>query len=260
MSLTFEIGRSVPARRRCCRRPRVHRRHGAAFARARPQGVDRARLRGHGGSDARCARQHADRHRRRGGRARQGHLGCPAHRRRGPRPRGGQTIVARHRAHGDRPRRRRRGRRLRRWPKGSCSARIASSPTRPRRSCRSSRRSPCSVTPAGSGPSQTGADRGRAIGDAVAFARDLVNTPPAYLNARDIAEIATERRRRLRVAGGGVRRDIDRRDGSGRDDRRQPGQHRAGSTRSAHVLAAQPEGHRRAGGQGSHVRLRWHIA
>jgi leucyl aminopeptidase len=40
---------------------------------------------------------------------------------------------------------------------------------------------------------QAGAQRGLAIGGAVAFARDLINTPPAHLNARDIAEIATER-------------------------------------------------------------------
>lgn len=44
-----------------------------------------------------------------------------------------------------------------------------------------------------SGALQQGADRGRAIADAVTFARDLINTPPAHLNARDIAEIAVER-------------------------------------------------------------------
>lgn len=43
------------------------------------------------------------------------------------------------------------------------------------------------------GALQAGADRGAVIGAAVTFARDLINTPPAHLNARDIAEIAVER-------------------------------------------------------------------
>jgi leucyl aminopeptidase len=37
---------------------------------------------------------------------------------------------------------------------------------------------------------ETGATRGRVIGDAVNFSRDLANTPPAHLNARDLADIA----------------------------------------------------------------------
>ena len=37
-----------------------------------------------------------------------------------------------------------------------------------------------------------GIDRGSAIADAVAMARDLVNTPGGSLNARDMAELATE--------------------------------------------------------------------
>jgi leucyl aminopeptidase len=50
---------------------------------------------------------------------------------------------------------------------------------------------------------ETGAARGRAVAEAVAFARDLANTPPADLNARDIAEramtMAAERRLAIEV-------------------------------------------------------------
>lgn len=37
-----------------------------------------------------------------------------------------------------------------------------------------------------------GAERGRAIGEAVCFARDLVNSPPAHLTARKLADVATQ--------------------------------------------------------------------
>jgi leucyl aminopeptidase len=37
---------------------------------------------------------------------------------------------------------------------------------------------------------QLGAERGSAIGDAVCLARDLVNSPPAYMTAVDVAEVA----------------------------------------------------------------------
>ena len=117
-----------------------------------------------------------------------------------------------------------------------------------------------SITPESAVKStQAGVDRGTAIAQAVAMARDLIE------HARRFAQ--RSRHRGGRVASGEGERPRGRGDGRGRDGegghgrhaRREQGFGRAASPHQDDVLTPQPDGIGGAGRQGDHVRLRWAV-
>ena len=107
---------------------------------------------------------------------------------------------------------------------------------------------------------QAGVDRGTAIAQAVAMARDLINTPGGSLNARDIAEVALQVAKEsglevevmdeaaMEKAGMGGMLGVNK----GSDEPPRPHQD--------DVLTPQPDGIGGAGRQGDHVRLRRAVA
>ena len=115
-------------------------------------------------------------------------------------------------------------------------------------------------SPARSGPraSSAGAEAGRVIAGAASFARELANTPPTHLNAKDIAAKAVELGPDAGLTVEVFNKDDLASDGLRRHHRRQPGFDRAAADGQAHLLPAQPEGAPGDGRQGDHVRLRRH--
>ncbi len=105
-----------------------------------------------------------------------------------------------------------------------------------------------------------GAERGRVVASAAAFARELANTPPTYLNAKDIAAKAVELAPGARTRRGGVQQGPARADGLWRHARRQPRLDRAAPDGQADLVAEEPDRAPRARRQGRHVRLGRHLA
>ena len=113
-------------------------------------------------------------------------------------------------------------------PRVRCSRRTSTSGSSPTsRAHHSSPRSASSPATSAVPACAPGADRGVVIAGATALARDLANTPPSHLTARQIAERAVEVGT---AAGIGVEvfdKDKLTRHGLRRHHRRQQGQHRA---------------------------------
>ncbi len=107
---------------------------------------------------------------------------------------------------------------------------------------------------------QAGVDRGVAIGQAVAMARDLVNTPGGSLNARDMADLASKIAAEHGLGRRGHGRGRHGARGPRRHARREPGLDRAAAAHQAHLHASQPGRLGRPGRQGDHVRLGWPLA
>ena len=146
----------------------------------------------------------------------------------------------------------------RRSPRGSCSAATSTPPSSPTRSRRSSA-AWCSSAAGASGP-RPAIERGLVLAEAVAWARDLVNEPGGSLTPTKLAQQAAaagtragfevtvwdEKEIRKEKLGGllGVNRGSD----------------QAPAVPAPRVRARQATRHRRARGQGHHVRLRRPVA
>ena len=104
-----------------------------------------------------------------------------------------------------------------------------------------------------------GAERGRVIGEAVCFARDLVERAARPPHRPPAGRGGPPRGREQRPEGGGARRGRHRRAAPRRPLGREPGLGRAAAPREADLRAAHRPCHAGARRQGDHLRLRRHL-